>query len=287
MSFARHQTFYVRSGWFSKGLEALRQDPKIFSRKDAAIRLGIGKNMVLALKFWMIASGLAVKETRGSKLDITQFGRLVWEYDRFFQEPVTWWLIHYNIVSNREEATAWYFLFNELDDSAISQGEFVNKLGRYAEEQFNRPIAESSLRKDYDCIVATYGPTVHRGTPEDNMVCPLRNFGLLRVNERVIRKSPPQVEIPSEIVFFVLKQSVYGLHQNVSMIAEEPGNVGRVFNLSQSLIFEHLDKLREVGWLSFSRTAGLDSVALEPISEWELLESVFQRGNVVGEWQAS
>jgi len=48
--FARHETFHPWFGWLKKGFDAATQDPEVFLREDAPVRLGVGKNMVNAIR---------------------------------------------------------------------------------------------------------------------------------------------------------------------------------------------------------------------------------------------
>ena len=49
-AFARHETFHPRYGWFRKGLAAAAHRPAVFAREDAPVELGVGKNMVRAIR---------------------------------------------------------------------------------------------------------------------------------------------------------------------------------------------------------------------------------------------
>ncbi len=50
-TFGRHETFPLRYGWLPKGLEALEQNPAIFSQPEQAmITLGVGRNRVHAIQ---------------------------------------------------------------------------------------------------------------------------------------------------------------------------------------------------------------------------------------------
>src|SRR2546423_1123874 len=51
-AFARHETFYPRSGWLKKGFDAASVDPMVFLRDDAPLRLGVGKNMARSIRYW-------------------------------------------------------------------------------------------------------------------------------------------------------------------------------------------------------------------------------------------
>ena len=57
-AFARHETFHPRYGWFRKAATAAAQDPGMFLRDDATVELGVGKNMVKAIRFWGEAAKL-------------------------------------------------------------------------------------------------------------------------------------------------------------------------------------------------------------------------------------
>ena len=64
--FARHETFHPRYGWFRKAYSCTTADPTIFSRDDAPVRIGVGKNMVRSIRFW----GLAAKLIEGKHSNI-------------------------------------------------------------------------------------------------------------------------------------------------------------------------------------------------------------------------
>ena len=64
--FARHETFHPRYGWFRKAYSFAAEDPRIFSREDAPVRIGVGKNMVRAIRFWGLAAKLIEVNERSS-----------------------------------------------------------------------------------------------------------------------------------------------------------------------------------------------------------------------------
>lgn len=59
VSFGRHESFPLRFGWIAKGLKAaLNHDPCTFNREDATVILGVGKNMVASIRYWLQATGV-------------------------------------------------------------------------------------------------------------------------------------------------------------------------------------------------------------------------------------
>ncbi len=274
MSFARHQTFYLRSGWLAKAIEELYHDPKLFSCNNASVRLGIGKNMVQSLRFWIRASGLAAQRKPSKGMELSCFGNMVREYDPFFELNLTWWLIHYHIVRDKDQATSWYYLFNEFSRNELDKITFVEAISKFT----NYAVSNSSYRKDYDCIVATYiASKKNRGTPEDNTICPLTKLGLLKpIRRNSVRKSSPSELLPLEVLFLVIKNASDNLYVNVSSLLNESCNIGKVFNLSIDSIYHYLDLMQEKEWVQFSRTAGIDSLILANIDAWDLINKAYQ-----------
>ena len=55
MKFRAHDTFFIRKGWLSKGMKYVQKKPDVFVAKDENPMdvLGIGANMVKALRYWL------------------------------------------------------------------------------------------------------------------------------------------------------------------------------------------------------------------------------------------
>ena len=53
--FARHETFHPRFGWLKKGFDKAVENSAIFSEESASTALGVGKNMVKAIRYWSVS----------------------------------------------------------------------------------------------------------------------------------------------------------------------------------------------------------------------------------------
>src|SRR3974390_179077 len=76
--FSSHETFVFRHSWLKKAVDAVIEDPEIFTRDSAIVTLGVGKNMVRSIRHWGLATGILAEEpkSRGTRLGVTDFGRL-------------------------------------------------------------------------------------------------------------------------------------------------------------------------------------------------------------------
>ena len=70
---------------------------------------------------------------------LSDFARLVRKYDPYVELELTWWLIHYHIASDENEATSWYYLFNLLPVMEFN-GVFVNELDKYCAKVINKRL---------------------------------------------------------------------------------------------------------------------------------------------------
>ncbi len=58
LTFQGHDTFLCRTNWLKKGYDFVQADGG-FNDADAVVRLGVGKNMVTSIRYWLRAFGLA------------------------------------------------------------------------------------------------------------------------------------------------------------------------------------------------------------------------------------
>ena len=103
-----HETFFIRKGWISKGMLAVRDKDDLFVDKNInqMDELGIGSNMVKSLRYWLQAAGVTIEESdperRGKRVQhITPLGEIILEYDPFLEELGTLWTLHYELVNKR------------------------------------------------------------------------------------------------------------------------------------------------------------------------------------------
>ena len=287
MPYAKHETFHIREGWLFKGMDAVRRDPRVFMGRDASERLGLGKNMVRALRFWMTATGLT-EEYQENQLTVQQltnpFGQLVWEHDRYLEEQGTLWLIHYHLVRGQDGATAWYWFFNYFSQPVFDQASFVSTLQSWVIGTEGKAISENSLKRDFDCLVRTYLPDRKARSPEDLMECPLAQLGLLaEANSgrarryHLLRPDPARID-PLVLVYVLLQWQEDNKSDSqqvgLAQVLREPANAGRVFNLGTAGLSDGLTCLSDEYpdlTVCLTRTAGLDELTLPVATAEEVL----------------
>lgn len=266
-----NESFNIREGWLRKGIRCVQDCPTLFSRDDAMEILGVGSKMVKSIRYWLRATGLTEERApvgRAREQILTErFGEVIDQYDRYFDDVFTLFLLHYNIVKDSEGlSVAWDIFFNNYDGQDFTKENMIEK----CKEELNKRLAEGatfseSLFAD-DCasILRMYNTTDVAEDPEESLSCPLIELGLIRKSANkngTYVKTPPARDLLDKMaVLYVILDNIEEGKESVSIesLISDANNIGKVFNLDRVLINEYLDQLRVSGYITLNRTAGLD-----------------------------
>lgn len=297
MGFAKHETFYIREGWLFKGMAAIKKAEDaghlttIFLDNDAPERLGIGQNMVRALRFWIQATGLAEErfEERQRVQHLTPFGELVWEYDRYLENTATLWLLHYHLACSENQATTWYWFFNHFAPSTFDEHSCLDSLRNWVISRYtDQEIALGSLKRDIDCLLQTYLKSRTPRTPEELTESPFSRLGMLsrldndhQKRYRLERLDPGPLH-PLVLLYILIDRQEKvrnGTSQvGLSDVLREPMNAGRIFNMTTTTLSDLLAELNK-GYpdlrIQFVRTAGLDQLTLPTCRAIDILNRYY------------
>lgn len=275
MKFRAHDTFFIRKGWLSKGMKYVNAKEDIFIAKDENPMdvLGIGANMVKALRYWLQAVGLTEEPASGRRVQrFTPLGNSIFNNDRYIEESGTLYLLQYRLACNREDATAWYYFFNEFNMSEFSRDDFVSSLQSFIKmADSSENIAIRSLNDDFTCIINTYVPRYktnpNRVSPESNIDCPFGELGLvdmLSKERKTYRKSIPVASSINPWIALAVIADRAGAQKEISLneLLTAPCNIGRVFNLDAITMLDVLYQIEQLGEVKINRTAGLDVVRI-------------------------
>ncbi len=262
--FARHETFHPRYGWFRKAYStaALRQTG--FTEDDAPINMGVGKNMVRAIKFWGQAAKVITKDPesenkRAPEMVPTWFGHSLFceeGWDPYMEDPGTIWLLHWMLLAPPSLVPVWWLAFNELHaidfDDATLEAAVHGHLN--ATSAWSNPH-ESSIRKDISALFRTYAPAVRSGRAgfDDLLDCPLRELGLITNSAATGNHRfalGPKPTLPNEIILFAVldylsRRPPSGQTITLAHLANEPGGPGRAFKLTENDLLHSLQRPAE------------------------------------------
>lgn len=269
--FSGHETFPFRYPWLKKGFDAVRADAGVFVRDDAITTLGVGKNMVRAIRHWCLAAGV-LEEADQTGLRPSAFGLALLAddgLDPYLEDPASLWLLHWQIATNRFRSTTWFWTFSHFHEPEFTREALTSALFRWTQTLPGKQVAESSLKRDVEVFLRTYSPSRHsRGeAAEDSLDCPLVDLGLIvqptgsqsfQFRRGRQQSLPDGVLLYSTLAFWEANAPQAGTLA-ISDLARQPASPGRVFKIDESSLVERLEGIERLtgGAVSFGETAGL------------------------------
>ena len=154
-SFSGHESFHCKSLWLKKGYDYLLAGNR-FADIDSVAKLGVGKNMVAPIRFWLRAFGLSQSDTlsyRGGYLLDNQHGR-----DPFAEDLNTLWLLHFLLVTTGV-ASIYRLTFVEYqrEKKEFSRGELQSFIKRKCSAPEQRNVYnENTVKKDIGVLLKNY-----------------------------------------------------------------------------------------------------------------------------------
>ena len=281
--FSGHETFPCRYTWLPKAFLALDSDPKAFADEERAmVTLGVGKNMVRAIRFWAQAADIA-KPAKGGGYTLTDFGRALLSHDGFdpyLEDIRTLWLIHWKFSTHIEEPLfAWDFLLNHWQHPEISRTQVLSAFQKEAERE--RKLSPVTIEQHFDVFLHTYVPTRGRKgeIQEDNLDCPLVELELIqKTGERGVDKTgkresvyafrrEEKPEITPELFMYCLndfwnKRRPHEKTLSFRDISVAHGSPGQIFKIPEWGLRERLETIEKdsKGAFTYQESASLQQV---------------------------
>jgi hypothetical protein len=295
MKFGGHETFHVRDGWLYKGLKLLAEDPSGFADPHVADRLGVGRNMAKSIRHWLFATALAeedpsVARRKPRPMQATSFGQLVWQQDKYFDQPGTWWALHTNLVHNPGFAAGWMWFFNSFAVERFDRATCLENLSRHLRMTQSRQPSPKTLQRDLNCLFSTYSRTIppKPQDPENGHGCPFRELGLMThfSTSGYFRLNNTSKHIDPEILGFVLAtafpEASHGRGSTDILLQDavrRPGSPGHVLVLNPEALFDVVSKCEDLSGpkpdISLAGLAGERSIRIRKRSPLEWMQTYY------------
>jgi len=288
MQLNKHGSFYIRSGWPTKIIDAIAEDKYVFSAKNelaAVDAIGVGRVMVKSMRYWTNVLGIAceAKDQTGVYFDFSPLGLAIQKYDLFCQLDSTLWLLHRNVAIAEEEATAWYWLFNEFRASRFTKDGFTNALFSYAQNQ-GSDYSQRAVEKEFDCVKNTYlreeAFTINQVIEENTIpfFAPLRL--LEKDGDAFVRRKIKASELPLDVLlYFIVADNQERLLTNtqlsIDMLMESEKQLCKYVNFSYASLIEALQKLDTMRKITLHNNFGNRYITVPKSDCSELLTAIY------------
>jgi len=204
-SFSGHESFYCKSLWLKKGYDFVSKN-KDFNAPDAVVDLGIGKNMVSSLRFWMRAFGL-IDEDKPTLIADYLFDNKNGK-DPYIEDLGTLWLLHYLLI--KSELASIYKLFF-IDFHKEKNNEFSREQLQYFLKRKNNENGypnlynENTVKRDIGVLLQNY-VMPPKDKPNEDFLALLINLNLIKHSEdkTFYFNTKGKNELAHEIFFYAI-----------------------------------------------------------------------------------
>lgn len=244
LTFSGHETFACRHYWLKKGYDFVDKQMK-FNAPDAVVALGVGKNMVTSIHYWLRAFDVVDKKDELTKLANRIFHDNGW--DPFLEDEGTLWLLHYKLNEKRY-APIYSIFFNELRKQ---KPEFTRKHFFNFIEKEKGHFNERTLRDAFSVFSRTYINDKSKDI-EDSYSGLLADLNLLRKiretgNSIYNIENRERNEIPTHIILYaILENKQYGNSIPFDSLYSDENGIGNIFALNKEGLVYHLEKIAKL-----------------------------------------
>ena len=272
-TFSGHDSFALRHGWLKKVYDLVKQhenssgsklddvDQNIFDPTTAMGTFGVGKNMVRAMRYWSLATGM-VHVDSNQKYNASKLANMLMATGSQSDEPGadpfqesfgSIWLIHWELVTNSSMCTTWDYAFSKFSKTIFNKSDLLEELQSYIQGK-GWKVSPNSLEKDINCFMQMYCPPEDNNSgifKEESLECPLSEL-------RLVSKDAasggyrfdigPKKTLPAFVLYYALAK--YGSGRSSALLSldeifYEPGSPGKVFKLDENALSSLLERASE------------------------------------------
>ncbi len=228
---------------------------------DSVVKMGVGKNMVASIRYWMRSFGLLENDS------LTEIADYIFCTDRgkdpFVEDLGTLWLLHYLLVSTGE-ASLYKLLFTrfQMERITFEREHLVSFVKRIMTEDGKlKAYNENTVKKDVGVLLQNYVQPQKTQSMED--------YSSLLIDLDLIRQSKDgkqyafnvegKRQLPLAILLFAISKEK---GDDNSVDYDTLQNIGRMFCLSDVELISMLMaiQMKHPEVLRYSDTAGLRQV---------------------------
>lgn len=292
-TFSGHESFQCRQLWLKKGYDFIAAG-KSFRSEDSVVALGVGKNMVSSIRFWLKAFNLIDSEDH-----LTRLATLIFDdntgYDPYLEDEATLWLLHYHLIKNRYAST-YSLIFNEFRREKI---EFVNEnyvsfIKRKSETEAGFSFNQNTISADFEVFKKMYYTETVNKQSEDDYSGLLTELGLLKSFSKVNpvtglkneRKETFYIEnserknIPAEMFLYaIIDNPSYGISVNLNSIEQDYDSLGSIFAVNHAGILNKIYEITDIfDFINFTDNAGIKELQFKyKPSSFDLLKNYYEK----------
>jgi len=294
-AFGRHETFQLRYSWLPKGFQEFKKDSKIFENDESTVKLGVGKNMVSSIRFWMKATQLLSENN-----ELTLMANYLLDesegQDPYLEDEATIWLLHWLLCTNSKQATTWFWFFNKFVSSDFDLASMQSSLQNFIDEELDaKQPSKNTLKNDCSVLTRMYSSidSASKLQLDDTLDSPMSLLGLVgKTNTKSFSAELAQrPDLPLGIFGYAVAECINELTEDLSRLtiptkeliysSEGQPSVAAIFRLTESDFMTKLELLQHAypDVFKINETAGNSQLYLvkdQPLAPYDFLNAHYK-----------
>lgn len=272
-TFSGHESFSCKSLWLKKGYDFAKARNR-FTNDDAVIKLGVGKNMVSSIRYWLKAFGLTEND------EVQPLADFIFDdekgVDPFMEETTTLWLLHYSLVK-KGAASIYRLGFTEFqrEKKEFDKAAFHAFLKKKCSVPEQRNVYnENTVKKDISVFLQNYVQADSTKASDDTTPL-LQDLSLIysTANDSYAFSETRSDMVPTAVMLYALKD--YSGNET-TLSFDVLKEVSLIFGLTASAMHEVLTKMANEysKFVAYTDNSGIKNVQfLKPFNVTEILRS--------------
>lgn len=181
-TFSGHESFPCKSLWLKKGYDFMIHEGD-FNNPNAVVDLGVGKNMVSSIRYWLKVFGIF------NSNGVTRLGEYLFDdnhgRDRFLEDLASLWLLHFTLVFSGEASLyQMFFIDFQKERKRFNRNQVVDNVQRrLREEDKENYFNPNTVRKDVGVLLQNYCLPRRNSYTNEDFSSLLIDLDLIRHNE--------------------------------------------------------------------------------------------------------
>ena len=183
MRFSGHDTFHCKEQWLLKGIQLIdnHKDNSIFKLDSAIYRLGVGKNMVRSIHYWL--KSFALIDDEDNFLPYSNYLFLNQKYDPFLENSSTLYILQY-LLTSKKYASIFSLIFKNFftdkTNNEFTELQIISFIKRILSDLNINKFTENTIKSDFKVFIKSYVPPKKNiKTIEDDFSAPLLGLKLI------------------------------------------------------------------------------------------------------------
>lgn len=279
--FSGHESFPCKSLWLKKGYDFVSMGNN-FNDAGAVMELGVGKNMVASVRFWLKAFGLTKED------QITAIADYIFDttsgVDPYVEDLGTLWLLHYLLVSSGEATLYnWLFTLIQKERKQFDRATIVNYIKRKMIDAGRiKTYNENTSKKDIGVLLQNY-VTPSRAHSFEDYSSLLIDLDLILLNEDgktyEFNLEGKRNVTPEVFLYAIIKQKGKEMTVPYDTLQE----IGLMFCMTDMEIIDTIHELVDhyANYINYSDVAGIRQIQfIHELDPKVVLDKYYSHGNI-------